>query len=893
MESWLDRVLLRLLLGLYPRGFRKLYGEDLQMFVSTERSGVGSEVGSVLSFWFVTFIDSTRVSVVLRVRGLSDAMANFFDFFRRRFFPMDQIANDMRLGFRSVFRRFNFSVIVIATLSIAIGATTVIFAAINSVLLQPLPFPDSERIVHLEGAPFAFTSNGMSVSDRVPALSTIEAAGIYATGGANVGSDARTVRINGAQVSRGFFETFRVPAEHGRFLMPQEEETGGAVVLSNDLWRTLLGADTGVVGSTLRLNGENFSVVGIMPASFDFPRGSQFWVSTGALPMMSGAALAPSYVARIGPDRYPLAVAEELDALNRSRVPDGVDYEEAFPSVTRLRDHQARDVQKPLLVLLGTVGVVLLVACLNVTNLYLSQVSRRKNEFVLRVALGASKSRFVTQLLAETGVLAVCAGIFGTLLARLGIVVIQAEFPDVLPVTGVSIDATVMTMATMVVVGCTMAVSLAPALYAGRSESNGALRVQSSGMTDGRRWTKLRDVLLVAQIALALVLVFGSGLLVRTFTGLYNTELGFARDEVITTKVSFPANFGRRPDGNDLAQRKSARYDFYDRVQSRIGGTPGVLGVGLVSNLPLDPSIGVGMPVKVPGYIGDPVSDSTAGTPESVAATFQMASSTYFEAMGIPFVVGETFNRVAADDGLVETVISRSLAERIGTDPIGMPITMGRSIVEGVIVGVVENVRSNGPSSRQRDEVYILLHQWPFVNDVFIAVRTTSPGALAALIPDIVDEVHPDLPSYATRTADQLLDNSLARRRFSMTLMSLLGSIALILAVLGVYGTISHSVSLREREIGVRMALGASPGAIKLMVLTRVGILVGVGVSFGIVGAINVGAVFRNMVYGVSTSDPVVLFVGALMVSVAGIVAGYLPSAVAAKIDPMSILKES
>jgi putative ABC transport system permease protein len=814
---------------------------------------------------------------------------------------MDSLLQDIRYSFRRLAKSPGFTLVVVLTLALGIGANTAIFSAVNAVLLRPLGYAEPGRLVTIE---HLYPSLGaMKAPVSAPGFRDYQALGrsfesmAVETGWAvNLTGQGEPVRVPGARVTGRFYSTLGVPAQLGRGLLPGEDSAGRehVVVLSHGLWQRLLGSDRGVVGRSLSLNGESYQVVGVMPEGFRdfFNRNVDLWAplvfDPGQLGDDSRTNEFLNLIARTRPDVPFEQAAVEMRSLAeqlKQRHPDS--YPPDWSLVTTpLAQRSVGNVRPALLVLLGAVGFVLLIACANVANLLLARAAARSKEIAVRTALGASRDRLVRQLLTESLLLSLAGGLFGLVLAYWGVRSVVALNPAQLPrADEIGIDPPVMAFTLLVSVVTGLLFGLAPAVHASSTDLHGMLKEGGRGSAGDRAGQGLRRTLVVAEIALALTLLTGAGLLVKSFARLQGVDPGFDPDHLLTFNLSLPA--ARYP--ADSQQRA-----FFDQVVPAIAAVPGVRAAGGTSVMPFGGAWSTGS-FEIEGYQPPPKQPGPWGD-------IRIVSPGFFETLRIPLRRG----RLLADEdragGRPVAVIDDEFVQRYwpGQDPLGKRLTFGppagvtdtsaREWIE--VVGVVGHTKHEGLDAEARLQVYLPYRQrtLPFMT---VAVRTAGdPAGYSNQMRRAVQSIDPDQPIANLRTMDELIAQSVGQRRLSMLLLSLFSGIALVLASVGIYGLMSYSVAQRSRELGVRIALGAARGDVLRLVLRQgmslavTGIVIGVGAAFGLTRLIE------SQLYGVRATDPATFAGVAAVLGLTALAANLVPALRATRVDPAVVLRE-
>ena len=796
---------------------------------------------------------------------------------------------DLRYAGRRLRSEPGFTVVTILTLAVGIGATTAIVSAVGPVLFQPLPYPEPGRIVSIHD--LARDGSRMSGSFGVfHALAertrSFESIAVLRTWQPTVTGPDQPERIEGQRVSAGYFRVLGVAPALGQDFRSGDDVTGGArvVILSDALWRRRFHSDPGVVGRPITLDGDPFVVVGVMPKAFEnIPAPSaelwtllQYGMAEGRtwghhLTMIgrlgSGVAMddARRELALLAPDFVRLAAAA-----------DG--YFSGGFILASLQDDVTRGVKPALLVILGAVTLVLLIACVNVTNLLLARGVQRRGEFALRTALGAGRGRLIRQLLTESVLLALMGGLAGMVVAVLGVRALVALSPAGLPRVGaIAVDGGVFAFGLGLATLIGLAFGMTPALQAAGSDPHRDLHL-GSRRTAGRH-RRTRSALVVAEVALALVLLVSSGLLLRSLRSLFAVETGFEAGPMLTMQVQ---TSGRRFDAD------SATYTFFAAALDAVRRVPGVTAAALTSQLPLSGDM------DEYGVHFDP---PPAANPQEGFNTFRYAVSPgFFETMGIPLRSGRFLTEYDRAGAPPVALISESLARAkfAGTDPLGQRLRIGPLTGEPyTIVGVVGNVKQQSLALGETDAVYTTATQWRFAdNAMSLVVRTRGDAAaLAPAIRQAVWSVDRDQPIVRVATMSELLAASAAERRFALILFEAFALAALVLAAAGIYGVLAGSVAERTREIGVHSALGASRGKILALVLGQGMALTALGIAIGVAVAAAATQAIVAMLFGVSRLDPVTYAgVIVLLVGVSAI-ACWVPAWRAARIDPAITLR--
>ena len=816
---------------------------------------------------------------------------------------MDTLRRDLRFALRTLFRSPGWTAATVATLALGIGATTAIFSVVHGVLLRPLPYPEPERIVQV----WELNENGgrMSFADpnfsdlREQSRSFAALAQLGGGGTVSVSGDVEPLRAASGVVSADFAAAVGVQPVIGRWFLPEEQHEGAspAVIVSHRFWRDQLGGVGDPSTKTLRFGNRAHRVVGVMPPAFDFPEGVDLFTPRELERVLpSRTAHNWRVIGRLR-DGVTLAQARaEVTAISRrlnQEHGESIDLVDA--SLTPLREQMVGDVRPALLVLLGSAGVLLLIACANVTNLLLARAASRQRELAVRVAMGAGRGRLMQQFLAESLVLAVAGGIIGIVVAVAGVRVLLSLEPGNLPRVGeIGVSWTVLAFAFSVTLVTAAILGLTTALRGTSGEVREAL-AQSQRTSTGAGSHRVRSGLVVAQVAATLVLLVGAGLLGRSFLRLVTVDPGYRTEDAVVLDISTPT--ARTPE--EYAQRVR----LYDDLLARLRSIPGVTQVGGINALPLRGGSGSGT-FLVLAHPDEQIDfsnmealmqdDSRTGY-----AQFRIASEGYFEAMDIPLVRGRLFDERDAPDAQHVAVISETLAETEwpAEDPIGKYIQFGNmdgDLTPFMIVGVVGDIREFRLDGEPGGVFYGYHRQRPRAASRFNVVMQGALDA-SAVVPSarlMLRELAPEIPPRF-QAIEEVVATSVASRRFSLVLLGVFAITALLLAMLGVYSVISVLVAQREQEMGIRVALGAQARDVVGLVLRHGTVLTIVGVVVGVAASLALTRLLTGLLYDVSATDPLSFAgVSALLILVA-VVASWVPARRATRVDPMTVLRNS
>jgi putative ABC transport system permease protein len=797
----------------------------------------------------------------------------------------DELRQDMRHGLRQLRRRWPLAVLALLTLGVGIGASTAIFSATDHVLLRPLPYLEPERVVTLWEAD---ESAGETKGEVAPGnfvewqkrSQSFALMGLVEPFSFDLATDGPPEAVPSWNVSQGFFEALGVLPLKGRLFSNDEYAPNAApvVLISEGLWQRRFGSDPAIVGRTLRLDNRPATIVGVLPNTLRYPESNDLWAPKAFAERelqdrRSNYMLA---VARLKPGvTLGQAQAEMTGVAERMAAEYPTTNRELRVNLVSLEDQILGSVKPALLVLLGAVAFLLLIACANVASLLLAAGAERSRELAVRASLGAGRGRLVRQLATESLLLAVLGGVAGLFFARLGINAIKLLSPPDLPrVDSLNIDGRVLAFSLIITLLTALLFGLAPALRFSRPDLLGTLRASGRSLTAGRARNRLRGVLVVTEIALALVLLIGSGLLMRSFVELLNNDLGFAVENRATLQ-SFLW---------DLNPTDQQRMQKAADIEQALRNTPGVLDVGITSALPFHPHA-----ITAQGRLqitGREVAAAEAPTVHTTAA-----SPSYFRTMGITLAAGRSFSERDRADAPPVAIINEALARRYfpGENPVGKTIRMGVMAAPKLweIVGVVGDVRPVALDSDARPEVFVPLLQTGSGSLTFVVQTSTDAADMMPLLRSRLWSVDNRQSIYWAATVQDLVRSTLVERRFHLILLASFSAIALILAAIGVYGLISFATQQRTNEIGVRLALGAEQRQIVAMIVSQGLRLALPGVLLGLAGALALTRFLQSMLYGVQATDPLTFAQIALLMIVVAAAASYIPARRAVRASPM------
>ena len=810
----------------------------------------------------------------------------------QRAIPMiESLVRDARHGIRLLLKNPAFSIAAVLILGLGIGANTAIFSVVNAVLLRPLPFPDSSRIMRVWHTPPAQQFSGMAIFSVSPANycdwrdqnHVFERMSITQYRRLNLTGQGEPDALEGVSVSADFFSVLGVQPALGRAFRPEDDEPGNANVamMSDGIWRTRFGADRTIVGRTISLDRTPYTVVGILPRGVELPADAQVWVPLGwtAADWAVRGNHNCRVIARLKPGVSVAQAQAEMTTISKR-------LEQQYPAddkgwgalVTPLHDDLVGDVRTPLFVLLGAVAFVLLIACANLANLLLARTLGRAREIAVRSALGAGRRQVIQQLLVESVLLGLAGAAVGLVGASVGLRAIVGSIAQELPRVGeINIDGRVLafTCATGLLTG--LLAGVAPAWRLTKTDVNEALKrgLGRGGAEAGERL--VRSGLVISEVALALVLLVGAGLLIRSLWQLHAVDPGFDPRNVLTMTVAIPEAKYR---SHEQQQR------FYDQVVQRIRTLPGIEGAATVDTLPLHG--GSMQPVAIEGQPAPPLSEQ----PE---VAVRRMSAGYVDALRMRFVAGRDFNDADNEARPLVALVSESMARRFwpGRNPIGQHLTLGLiSNDPREVVGIVSDVKLHGLVVREPvAAVYIPVSQTPGTWMSVVARTSVPPRSVTQSVTTAIRAIDPEQPVIEILTMDEVIGASLAQQRFAMLLLGGFAALALILAAVGIYSVLSYSVRQRDREIGIRMALGAPAGDVLRMIVVEGMRPTLAGLALGVLAAAALGRVLTTLIFGVTARDLATFVSVSAIVIAVGFVASLLPGYRATRVDPLQALR--
>jgi putative ABC transport system permease protein len=869
-------------LRLLPRELRERYGDDMRQTFEARAAACGR--CALVALLVRELFDLARVRAHTRpfVPSLKPCQP------RRD--HVGSLLYDIRYAFRLLYRQPAFTAVAVITLALGVGATTAVFTVVNGVLLRPLPYQEPDRIVQLfhgRNGRLSMTYSPMNYHDVTTQSGVFSDAAAISPSSASLTGTGDPEQLEGAYVTTSFFSVLGATPRLGRAFVDADGGEGAptVVILSDALWRRQFGTRPEAIGSTMRLDGKPFTIIGVAPPELTIPAGAEYWrplvFTRDNLSDKQRGAQWIGAIARLKPgidlQQASSAMAVVADRLSQDFPNTNKDR---VMTAMRLQDRIVRGIRPALLILLGAVTLVLLVACVNVANLLLARAGGRTREVAVRAAVGAGRGRLVQQFLAESVVLGLAGGLAGLGVAYWATRALVALGPANIPRLGeVGIDWRVLSFTVAVAVVTSVLFGLVPALATTGSAIARFISTAGRGAI-GHGSTRLRKILVVCEMALAVVLLVGAGLLVRSYQRISGVNPGFSPDHVLTFTIGLP---------EAKYKTSAAAGQFVQEYVDRLAGHAGVEGTAAVFGLPLDENFAASSSFTRPGEV-----DSA----DSPSVGMRIVTPDYFKTLKIPLRSGRLLDPHDDAIGQEVVVINEEAARRYwpGINPIGQQLHLGVRLAEArsgqkTIVGVVGDVKWNGLDGAAPPEVYLPHKQHP-VDAMTVVVRTAGdPAAFVPVARADLASLDRELPIAAVRTMDEVVGRSITQRRFMMVLLAAFAMVAVLLAAIGVYGVLAYVVSQRTQEIGLRLAIGAAPDDVVRLFLREGIALTAVGLSVGLVGALAAGRALTTLLFGVTATDPITFAVVAGALGLAALCASYLPARRAATVDPMTALR--
>jgi putative ABC transport system permease protein len=869
----------RLLEALLPEESREAVIGDL--VEAYEVAAASNRIAAYLRFWRESF------AAIVELQVTPDSVTAFTPYAPES--AVQSFVSDLRRAVRLLARTRGFTALCVATLGVAIGATTAIFSVVNPVLFRPLPYPDAGRIVTIwererDGSP---SNVGYpTYQDLMRAATTLKYGAVVDDWAPTLFGRDDAERMSGMRASWQYFRVLGVRPALGRDFEAQDDtpDNSNVVILGYGLWQRRFAGDSAIIGQKINVSGISRIVIGVMPASFEhvLDPTAQIWRPLGyaTQPYACRTCRHLRFIGRLRDGATEGDATRELDGLARQiAAAYPKDYATVGALTIGLQDLITRDSRPVLLAILGAVALLLLIAAANVTNLQLARAVRREEEFAVRVALGAGRGRLAQQLLAEGLIIALLGATVGTGIAYASLPALIARLPDSLPrLSAVRVDPQALALVAALTLVIGVVVGLAPALHGGRIRLFDALR--GSTRTLGAANHRARMSLVVGEIALALMLVIGATLVARSLVRLLAVDAGFNASHLLTIEVAATGT---------AYPTAASVFANHDRIREAVRRVPGVLAVGLTSQLPLAGSV---------DRYGIAAKDKPLDNPElAPSADRYTVSADFIRMMRIPLLRGRDFTEAEASDSNAQiAIVSDALAKRIwpGEDAVGKWIRLGGETRPWKqVIGIVGNVRHTGLDATVTQQVYIPERQWYNAESLInLVVRTrTDPAAMGPAIREAVRSVDASQPIYWVVTMDDMIRRSTAQRRLGLLLFTLFGVVALLLASAGIYGVLAGSVAERTREFGLRTALGATPQSIVAIVLHQGARLAVVGLLIGGVGAFALSRYLRSLLFGVQATDPVAVGLAVATIVAVSMFACLVPAMRAVRVDPMMALR--
>jgi putative ABC transport system permease protein len=802
---------------------------------------------------------------------------------------MQTLIQDLRYGMRMLVKNPAFTVVAVITLALGIGANTALFSVVNGVLLKSLPYKDPDHLLFVWETNSRLASSTISASklnfrDWKEQNHVFDLLAARQPISMNLTSNDQPEKIQGEKVTAEYFQTLGINPVAGRGFLAEEDKPGGepVVLLSHGLWQRRFGGDSKIIGQTITLNGQSTTVAGIMPN--DYRPNIEFWVPLAINFNNSDRSLHElQVIGRLAHGVTQQQAQEEMSVI-AARLAEQYPDLNAGWGVTLIPVHQmiVQNIRPALLILLGAVGFVLLIACTNVANLLLARAASREKEIAIRIALGASRFRIVRQVLTESVLIALIGGGIGVLIALWGTDLLVSLNPQGIPrASEIGVDVKVLGFALLVSVISGMVFGLAPALQASKPSLNETLKESGRSSMGSPRARRLRSLLIITEVALALVLLVGAGLLIKSFYRLQEIDAGFNREKLLTMQLFLPPV---------QYPKEEEQVAFYRESLQRLSSLPGVTSAAAITQAPL----AGGGPQYIFAVEGRPMPTPS----DAPLSSYRIISPDYFQTMGVPLVSGRAFTEADNLTSQPVIIVNQVMASTMwpGEEAVGKRMTVGVPLPGEpfdwvTVVGVVGNVKHTTLSGETGMQMYQPVLQSPSRSMTFVLRTGVEPMSIAEPARMAIASIDRTLPVSNVKTMDRIVYESVGQFRFYMYLLGLFAVIAMILTAVGVYGVMNYSVKQRTQEIGIRMALGAQPGEVRALILKQGLVISSIGLTIGLVASFAVTRLMSSLLYGVSATDPVTFAVVALFLGCVALSACYIPARKATKVDPIIALR--
>lgn len=834
-------------------------------------------------------VKEARRQAMIRFGGAGQAKEQHRD--ARGLPALDILLQDLRYAIRTCRRNRGFTVVAVLILALGIGANIAVFSVVDTLMLRPLPFPDSQQLAWLavgrgEGGLSNVTYTVSAFEEFQRHNQSFQQLTCYnpflGNSETKLIGRGEPLPVAGLMIAENFFDTLGVQPAVGRFFLPEECQKGGrpAVILGNAFWQRQFGGDPAIVGQAITLDRTDVTVVGVLPASFDF--GSVFWPGVrmdlyvpAPLDDMRDWGNTLAVIGRLKPGVTVAEAQSEADVMfPQLRAAHQEWFMDYSSTITMLKDHVSGKLRRALIVLWCAVGLIFLIICVNLSNLMLARTAARSKEFALRSALGASRGRIVRQLLTESLVLTLAGGVFGVILGFAITFYIAHQGSIALPLlNSVGVNRSSLMWAGLIALAAALLLGLIPGLKISSGSLQEALKDSGHGLSEGRKRAGLRSVLVISEMALACVLLVGAGLLLRSFLHVLNVDLGFEPSRAAVIKVDYD-------DGGSRERRGAILQEMLEQVRA----LPGVQAAGITDMLPLDRDRSWGLGAK--GRVYSNIEDT--------AAFIRIVTPGYIGAMGIRLLEGRDFTWQDKPDSQRVIIINEAAARRHwpGENPIGrQAYGIGRG--ESTVIGVISDVRQTSMEETVGPEVYAPVTQNDPEGAELVVRSTLPPEVIASSVANTLRGRGPKQLAAAGRPVQRLVDHAVSPRRFFVFLVGAFALLGLILAALGIYGVISYTVTRQTQEIGIRMALGATAGRVQRSIIAKTLRLALVGVALGTLGSLAIAKLLASLLFGTVPSDPATFVGTILLLVIVAFAAGYFPARRASRIDPMMALRSN